>query len=75
MPTNTNTPPHVRTVVTAKIVQQMSRDLIVDIQRAELAGLSDLRLRDDIARSLFKNRYPAIHAAMVQSVAVYGWLL
>lgn len=75
MPTNTNTFPPVRTVAGARVVQQIGRDLIADIQRGELDGLADVRLRDDIARSLFKNRYPAIHAAMVQSVAVYGWLL
>jgi hypothetical protein len=65
----------VRTVAAAKVVQTIVRDIIVDIQRGELAGLADLRLRDDLARSLLKNRHPALHAAMVQSVAVYGWLL
>lgn len=75
MPTHTHTAPPVRTVAAARVVQQMGRDIIADMQRGELARLSDVELRDDIARSLFKNRHPALHAAMVQSVAVYGWLL
>ena len=75
MPTNTNTALPVRTLAGARVVQRMGSDLIADIQRGELGERSDLRLRDDIARSVFKNRYPALHDAVVQSVAIYGWLL
>lgn len=76
MPTNTNTPaPRVRTWAGARATQTIARDILVDLQRGELAGIQDLELRDDIARSVFKNRHPALHAAMVESVERFGWLL